>query len=328
MRRRRCGTLFLFALAGAGAAFIAPAAVQLPQYPTRPVRVIVPFPAASGLDVVARLLAQPLSEKLGQNSVIDNRAGAGGTLGADLAAKAPADGHTLLMISTSHAFSVSLYRQLPYDLVRDFAPITLIAQTPNVMVVTAGVPATTVKELIALAQAKPRTLNFASSGAGTSSHVAAELFRSMAHVDLVHVPYKGAGAALVAILSGEVQVGFFSIPSTQPHLKSGKLRLLGVGSTQRSALLPELPTIAESGVPGYDATTWYGALTPARTPRAIVERLNRDIVQCMRGGDMRERLAAQGAEPRTGTPGEFGAYLKAEIVKYARLVKEMGVQPE
>ena len=321
MRLRRCGSLLLLALAGAGAASGA-------DYPTRPVRMIIPFPPASGLDVVARLLAPALSDRLGQNTVIDNRAGAGGTLGAELAAKAPADGYTLLMNSTSHAFSVSLYRKLPYDMVRDFAPITLVAATPNVMVVSAAVPAAGVKELIALAQSKPHALNFASAGSGTASHLAGELFRSMARVDLVHVPYKGAGAALFAVLGDEVQVAFFSIPSTQPHLKSGKLRVLGIGSSRRSSLLPEVPTIAESGVLGYDASTWYGVLAPARTPRAIIEKLNREIVQCMQSADMRERLAAQGAEQRTGSPAEFAAYLDAEIAKYARLVKELGLQPE
>lgn len=303
-------------------------AAQAPAFPVRPIRLIIPFPAASGLDVIARLLAPALSDRLGQNTVIDNRAGAGGTLGAELAAKAPADGYTLLMISTSHAFNVSLYRKLPYDMARDLEPITLVAATPNVLVVTAGLPVTSIRELIALAQAKPRSLNFASAGNGTSSHLAGELFRSMAHADLVHVPYKGAGTALVAILGAEVQIGFFSVPSTQPHLKSGRLRVLGIGSTRRSNLLPEVPTIAESGVPGYDATTWYGALAPAHTPRVIIDRLNREIAQCMQSADMRERLAAQGAEPRTATPAEFAAYLQTEIAKYARLAREMGVQPE
>ena len=218
----RAGLLFATAISCATSANVAADA-----WPVKPVRVIIPFPPASGLDVVARLLAPALSERLGQNVVIDNRAGAGGTLGADLAAKAPADGYTLLMISTSHAFNVSMYPHLPYDMLRDLAPITLVAATPNVLVVASSVPATTVKELIALARAKPRALNFASAGSGTSSHLAGELFRSMARVDLVHVPYKGAGAALVALLGGEVQAAFFSIPSTMPHLNSGKLRVLG-----------------------------------------------------------------------------------------------------
>jgi tripartite-type tricarboxylate transporter receptor subunit TctC len=311
-------------LAATGAANAALA----PDYPARPVRMIVPFPPASGLDVVARLLAPALAERLGHNVVVDNRAGAGGTLGAELAAKTPADGHTLLMISTSHAFNVGLYRKLPYDMMRDFAPVTLVAATPNILTVSAAVPVTTVKELIALAHAKPRSLNFASAGTGTSSHLAGELFRSMARVELVHVPYKGASAALVALLGSEVQAAFFSIPSTQPHLKSGKLRLLGMGSARRSSLLPDLPTIAEGGVPGYDATTWYGAVVPARTPHAVVDKLNQAIALCMQSADMRERLAAQGAEPRTGAAIEFAVYLQAEMGKYARLVKEMGIQLE
>ena len=246
---------------------IAPA-LHAQQYPAKPIRIVVPFPPASGLDVVARLPASALAERLGQNVVVDNRSGAGGTLGAELAAKAPADGYSLLMISTSHAFNINLYRKLPYDIVRDLAPVTLVAATPNILVIAAAVPALSVQDLIALAQAKPRGLNFASAGSGTSSHVAGELFRSMARVDLVHVPYKGAGAALVALLGGDVQAAFFSIPSTLPHLKSGRLRLLAIGSARRSSLLPELPTIAESGVPDYDATTRYGALAPAQTPRA------------------------------------------------------------
>ena len=310
--------------AGLGIAQSAP-----PQaYPAKPIRVIVPFPASSGLDVVARLIAPALSDRLGQNIVIDNRVGAGGTLGAELAAKSPADGYTLLLITTSHAFNVSLYRRLPYDMVRDFTPITLVAGAPNMLVVTAAVPVVTVKDFIALARATPRTINFGSAGVGTASHLAGELFRSMARVELVHVPYKGAGAALVAVLSGEVQAAFFSIPSTLPHMKSGRLRVLGMGSAHRSALLPDVPTIAEAGVPGYDATTWYGAVAPARTPRAVVDKLHREIVRTMQSPEVRERVAARGAEPRTSTSAEFAAYIAVEIAKYSRLAAEIGVQPE
>ena len=314
----------LLTLAGIG--LVQPAPGE--DYPAKPVRMIVPFPPSSGLDVVARLLAPALSQLLGQNVVVDNRAGAGGTLGAELAAKSLADGYTLLMITTSHAFNVSLYQPLPYDMVRDLAPLTLVATAPNMLVVTASLPAATVKDFIALARLKPHELNFASAGVGTSSHLAGELFKSMTRLDLVHVPYKGAGSALVALLGGEVQAAFFSIPSTFPHMKSGKLRVLAIGSARRSSMLPELPTIAEAGVPGYDATTWYGALVPAHTPRAVIEKLNREIVQSMQGADMRARLAAQGAESRTSTPAEFAAFLKSEISKYARLAKEMGVKPE
>jgi tripartite-type tricarboxylate transporter receptor subunit TctC len=301
----------------------------LPQgYPVKPIRLIVPFPPSAGLDVIARLVAPPLSERLGQNVIVDNRTGAGGTIGAELAAKSPADGYTLLMITTSHAFNVSLYRRLAYDMVRDFAPITLVSVAPNLLVVTAALPAATVKDFVALAKARPREINFASAGVGTSSHLAGELFMSMARVQLVHVPYKGSGGALVALLGGEVQAAFFSIPSTLPHMKSGKLRALGIGSTRRSDMLPNLPTVAESGVANYDATTWYGVLVPARTPRAAVEKLNLEITKVLQNPETRERLLAQGAEPRSSTPEEFAAHLKAEIAKYARLAKEMGVQPE
>lgn len=297
-------------------------------YPNKPIRMIVPFPPSAGVDVVTRLVAPPLSERLGQNIVVDNRSGAGGTIGAELAAKSPADGYTLLVISTSHAFNVSLYKKLPYDMVRDFAPVTLVADTPNILVVNASLPVASVKEFIALAKAKPREINFASAGVGVSSHVAGELFRYMAQVRLVHVPYKGSGAALVALLGGEVQAAFFSVPSTLPHMKSGRLRALGIGSARRFEMLPDLPTIAEAGVPGYDATTWYGVLAPAGTPRAVVQILNREIVQIVQSPGVRKSLLSQGAEPRPSTPEAFAAHLKAEIAKYARLAKEIGGQIE
>ncbi len=297
-------------------------------YPVRPIRVIVPFPPTAGVDVIARLLAPDLAERLGQNVVVDNRSGAGGTIGTELAARSPADGYTLLMITTSHAFNVSLYKKLPYDMIRDFAPVTLAAVAPNMLVVGAAVPAVTVKEFVALAKAKPRMINFGSSGVGTSSHLAGELFKHVAGVQLVHVPYKGAGAALIGLLGGEVQAGFFSIPSTLPHMKTGKLRALGIGSARRSELLPDVPAIAEAGVPGYDATTWYGMLAPARAPRAVVEKLNREIAQSLRAAAMRERLHAQGAEPHTSTPEEFAAHLKSEIAKYAGIARAIGSQLE
>ena len=300
------------------------APVLAQDYPARPIRMIVPFPPSAGVDVLARLVAPVLSDRVGQNIVVDNRSGAGGTIGAELAAKSPADGYTLLMVTTSHAFSVSLYKKLPYDMVRDFSAVTLVAAAPNILVVNAALPAPTVKDFVALAKAKPRELNFASAGVGTSSHLAGELFRSMAKLELVHVPYKGSGGALVALLGGEVQAAFFSIPSTLPHMKSGKLRALGIGAVRRSDMLPELPTIAEAGVPGYDATTWYGVIAPARTPAPVIQKLNREIVLSLQHPDMRERLLAQGAEPRSSTPEAFAAYIKAEITKYARLAQQMG----
>ena len=260
--------------------------------------------------------------------MVDNRVGASGTIGAELAARAPADGYTLLLISTSHAFNVSLYKKLAYDMVRDFAPVTRVATTPNILVVSQSVRAASVKELVAFARSNPRQLNFASAGVGTSSHLAGELFKYMAQVELVHVPYKGAGAALAGLLGGEVQVAFFSIPSTLPHLKSGKVRVLAISSSRRSAMLPDLPTIAEAGIAGYEASTWYGALAPVRTPRPVVERLNREIGQIVQAPDMRRLLQAQGTEPSPTTPEGFAAHLKSEIAKYARVATQIGSRVE
>jgi len=298
------------------------------SYPSRPIRMIVPFPPSAGVDVVARLLGVGLTERTGQNVVIDNRIGAGGTIGIEAAARAPADGYTLLAVPTSHAVNVSLYKKLSYDALRDFAPITLVATTPNVLVTSLGVPASSVKEVIALANAKPKTLNFGSAGVGSASHIAGELFRLLAGVEIVHVPYKGSGPALVGLLGDQVQLAFFSIPSTLPHVKSGRLRMIAIGSVSRSPLLPSLPTIAEAGVPGYEAVVWYGIEAPARTSRSIIDKLNREIIAWSQSAEAKERLANQGAEPRTSSPEEFAAYLKSEIAKYARVVKEAGLQPE
>ena len=295
-------------------------------YPDKPIRMIVPFPPSSGSDIVARLVALTLSERLGQSVVVDDRPGAGGTIGAELAAKAAPDGYTLLIISTSHTVNVSLYKKLQYDMVRDFSPIVLVASAANMLSVNLAVPATSVKDLMALAKARPGQLNFASSGIGSSSHLAGELFRSMAGIDLVHVPYKGSGPALVGLLAGQVQIAFFSIPSTLPQVKAGKLRALAIGSAQRSQLLSDLPTVAEAGVPNYDAGTWYGILAPARTSRAIVDRLNKEVNQGLRTAEIRERLLSQGAEPLSSTPEQFTAHIKAEIGKYAKIVKAIGAQ--
>lgn len=297
-------------------------------YPTKPIRMIVPFPPTAGSDIVARLVGQVLAVRLGQSVVVDNRPGAGGTLGAELAAKATPDGYTLLTISTSHTVNVTLYSKLPYDMVKDFAPVALVASTAPMLSVNLSVPAASVRELIALAKSKPGQLNFASSGVGSSSHLAGELFLSMAGIRLVHVPYKGSGPALSGLLAGEVQVAFFSIPSTLPHVKTGKLRALAVGSQARSRLLPDLPTIAESGVPNYDADTWYGVLVPARTPKGIIRRLNEEISSSLQTAEMRERLLRLGAEPFSSTPEKFADYIKFEIAKYAKIVKDIGVRIE
>lgn len=298
------------------------------NYPTKPIRMIVPFPPTAGSDIVARLVGQVLAVRLGQSVVVDNRPGAGGTLGAELAAKATPDGYTLLTISTSHTVNVTLYSKLPYDMDKDFAPVARVASTAPMLSVNLSVPAASIKELIALAKSKPGQLNFASSGVGSSSHLAGELFLSMAGISLVHVPYKGSGPALSGLLAGDVQVAFFSIPSTLPHVKTGKLRALAVGSRARSQLLPDLPTIAESGVPNYDADTWYGVLAPARTPKGIIRRLNEEISSSLQTAEMRERLLRLGAEPFSSTPEKFADYIKSEIAKYAKIVKDIGIRIE
>ncbi len=320
---RPCCFLLMLALA------VAPAATAWCQkYPERPVRVIVPFPPASGVDVVARILAPELSERLGQNIVMDNRAGAAGSIGTELAARSPADGYTLFMITASQAFTVNLHKKLPYDIVRDFTPIALVAVSPNMLVVGASVPASTVKEFVALAKVRPRSIRFASSGVGSASHLAGALFELVAGVQLAHVAYKGAGPAMIGLLGGEVQAAFFSIPSSLPQLKTGRLRALGIGSPHRSDLLPDVPAIAEAGVPGYDAATWYGLVAPAGTPRSIVEKVGRETAQSLKVPAVQDRLHSQGAEPRPGTPQDFAAFIKAEIAKYARVAKAIGPQIE
>ena len=297
-------------------------------YPTRPIRLIVAYPPGGGTDIVGRMMAQKLPETLGQNVVIDNRGGATGTIGTDLAAHANPDGYTLLMGNVApNAINVSLFKKLPYDPVGDFAPVSLVAITPNILAVNPGVPVKSVNDLIALAKAKPGTLNFPSSGVGSSSHLAGELFKILAKVDMVHVPYKGGGPALVDTISGQMQIMFATMPAAMPHVKSGKVRPVAVTTEKRSQAMPELPTISET-IKGYEAATWYGMLAPAGTPRALVSRLHEAVVKTLAAPDMRERLGAQGFEPVGNTPAEFAAYIKSEIAKWGRVIREAGIKPE
>ncbi len=297
-------------------------------YPVRPIRMIVAYPPGGGTDIVGRMMGQKLGENLGQTVVVDNRGGATGNIGTEIAAHATADGYTLLMGNVApNAINVSLFKKLPFDPVKDFAPVSLVAVTPNILVVQPSSPVKTVKDLIALAKSKPGTLNFPSAGVGSSSHLAGEMLKSMAGIDMVHVPYKGGGPALVALLSGQVQLMFATLPAAMPHVKSGKLRPVAVTTSHRSQALPELPTIAESGVPGYEAATWYGLLAPAGTPKAIVDRLHAEIVKIL-ATDTRQRLAAQGFEPAGTTPAEFAGYIKSEIVKWGKVIKDAGIRPE
>jgi len=261
--------------------------------------------------------------------VVENRGGASGNIGTELAAHAAPDGYTILMGNVApNAINVSLFKNLPFDPVADFAPVSLVASTPNILVVHPSTPVRTVRELIALAKAKPGTLNFASAGVGSSSHLAGELFRILARAEIVHVPYKGAGPAMVDVLSGQVQLYFATMPAAMPHVKSGKLAPVAVTSARRSQALPDLVTIAESGVPGYEASTWYGALAPARTPRAVIARLHAEIVKIIADPTLRARLADQGFEPVGNSPEEFGAYIKSEITKWGKTIRDAGIRPE
>ena len=297
-------------------------------YPVRPIRMIVAYPPGGGTDQVGRLMADQLTQRLGQNVVVDNRGGATGNIGTELAARAVPDGYTLLMGNVApNAVNVSMFKKLGFDPVKDFSPVSLVAITPNILVVHPSLPVKTVKELLALAKAKPGALNFPSAGVGSSSHLAGELLKSLAKIDMVHVPFKGGGPALVAMISGEVQIMFATMPAAMPHVKSGKVRAIAVTTAKRSQAMPELPTIAEAGVTGYEASTWYGLLAPAKTPKPVVDRLHAETVKIL-AGPARQRLEVQGFEPIGGTPAEFSAYIKSEIAKWAKVIKDAGIPAE
>jgi tripartite-type tricarboxylate transporter receptor subunit TctC len=304
------------------------AAASAQSYPDHPVRVVVPFPAAGGTDILARLLLQRMAERLGANFVIDNRAGAGGTIGTEIVARAAPDGYTILVASSSHTINPSVYKKIGYDPARDFAPVTLIASGPGLLVVHPSVPAKNVRELIALAKSRPGQLIYASAGNGTPPHLAAELFKSMAGVDLVHIPYKGNVPAFVDLLTGAVSLSFPTITSGLPQVRSGKLRALGVTSKERSTVVPEVPTIAESGLPGYEATTWYGMLAPAKTRTLVIAKLHDHLVEVLKLADIRDKLLAQGLEPVGNRPDEFAAIISTELVKWSKVVAAAGVKAE
>ena len=295
-------------------------------YPAKPIRVIDAYPPGGSTDIVARLIGPKFQESQGQPWVIDNRPGAQGIIGTDIVAKAPPDGYTLLMFTGSHTVHPSIYKNLPYDLVKAFAPVTQTTTTTNVLVVHPSVPARTVKELIALAKARPGGLNFASGGPGSSTHMAAELFKSMAGIRMTHIPYKGAAPAVMATVGGETDLVFGSMPAAAPHIRSGRLRALGVSTAKRAIAMPELPTIAEAGLPGYESTNATGVLAPAGTPREIVAKLQQEIARVLNLPDIRERLLSLGAEPVGGTPEQFGEFIRTEIAKWAKVVKATGME--
>ena len=311
----------------AGIALAAPSAAQAPAYPTKPVRMVVPFPPGGATDLIARDVAQKLSEVWGQSVVVDNRPGAGGNIGTELVAHAAPDGYTLEMGTVgTHAINESLYAKIPFDHVKDFAPVVLVAGVPNVLEVNPALPINSVQELIAYAKANPGKLNFASSGSGTSIHLSGELFKVMAGVEMTHVPYKGSSPALQDLIGGRVQLMFDNLPPSLPQIKAGKLRALAVTSATRAPALPDVPTIAESGLPGFEASSWFGILVPAGTPPAIIAKINGEVVKWLASPEGKEKLAAIGANAAGGTPEDFARHIQAETAKWAKVVKASGAK--
>ncbi len=296
------------------------------SYPTKPIRLIVPFPAGGTTDIFARIIAQKLSENLGQQVLVDNRAGASGIIGSEIVLKSPPDGHTLLLTATHHVVNPSLYKKLPYDTLKDFVAVALVATSPNVLVAHPSFPANSIKELIALAKAKPGQINFASTGIGGANHLSGEMLKSMAGIDLVHIPYKGAAPAMNDLLGGHVSLMFDTIGVELPYVKAGKLKALAVTTAKRTAIAPEIPTIAESGVPGYEAVSWFGLYGPAGMPKEIVNRLNTEVARILNLPEVHKKFMAYGAETEALSPDQFAAFVKSEIAKWGKVVKDCGVQ--
>ena len=295
-------------------------------YPTGPVRMIVPFPAGGGIDNMGRIVGQKLTDVLGKPIVIENRGGANGMIGSEIVAKSPKDGYTLLFNGANFVTTPSLFSKATYDPIRDFEPISLVSLAPNILVVHPSLPARSVPELIAVAKARPGQVQYAGSGSGSTPHLAAELFKTMAKVDMVHIPYRGSGPAMIGLLSGEASVMFLPAINAGPHLKSGRLRALAVTSAARLPAMPQLPTIAESGLRGYESSQWYGALAPAGTPVEILNLLNGHIVKFMQSPEMKQRLIAEGTVPVGSTREQFASHIKAEIVKWAKVIKQSGAR--
>ena len=304
------------------------AAAAADGYPGRPIRFIVPFPPGGGNDIVGRIVAVKLGEGLGQQVVIDNRGGAGGTIGTDITAKAPPDGYTMLVNNISLAVNHTLFKKLPYDTLKDLSPVSLLGRQPNIVVVHPGVAAKSMRDLIELARSKPGQLTYGSGGVGTASHLSTEMLKLMTKTDMIHVPYKGLGPALTDLIGGRVHVIISTMASALPQLKAGKLRPLAVTTAQRSSFYPDLPTMDEAGIKGYEFSTWYGLLVPAGTPKAIVDRLNAETRKALTTAMVKEQFAAQGLEPGASTPQEFAGYLRNEVAKWGKVVKASGATPE
>jgi tripartite-type tricarboxylate transporter receptor subunit TctC len=302
-----------------------PAAAQ--NFPTRPVRIIAPFAPGGATDVLTRIVSQKLYERWNQTAIVDNRVGASGNIGAEVAARSAPDGYTLLVAGAPHAINMSLYRKLSYDLAKDLAPISPIATFPSLIALHPSLPAKSVKELIALAKKNPNQLNFGSAGNGSPNHLAMELFKTMAKVEMTHIPYKGGSGQMVSdLLAGQVQLASMGLPPSMPYVKSGRLRAIAVTSAKRSPQYPDLPTVAEAGLPGFDVTSWYGLFGPAALPRELITRLNADVVAVLGAADVKERLVSLGAEAAPLSPDEFGRYVRDEISKWAKVVKESGAK--
>jgi tripartite-type tricarboxylate transporter receptor subunit TctC len=329
MKGRMMGKLT--ALLAVGALTLVPAVASwaADPYPAKPVRIVVPFPPGGPADVLARNVADRLAAAFGQSVVVENRPGAAGNIGMELVAKSAPDGYTLALAPAGNlTVNPSLYRDVPYDVARDFAPVTVIAAVPNILVVNPGLPVQSVQDLIRYAKANPGKLNFSSPGSGSGAHLAGELFKSSAGVDIVHVPYSGIAPAVTAVVAGDVQLMFAGAPSALPQVTGGKLRALGVASPKRIAAAPALPTLDEAGLPGFDVTSWYSIVAPAGTPPATIDRLQREIARALDTPEMRAKLAALGAEPVANTPAEFAAMIRSETAKWSRIVKDAGIKPE
>jgi tripartite-type tricarboxylate transporter receptor subunit TctC len=320
----KSGCMIVAALVVAG---LPSRAVAADAYPSKAIRMVVPFPAGGTTDILGRIAGQKITEALGQQVIIDNRGGAGGNIGTELVAKSPPDGYTLLTDPGSTlTINPHAYSRLGFDPVKDFAPITILAEVPNILEVHPSMPVKNVKELIALAKSKPGQINYASTGAGQSTHLSMELFKSMAHIDINHIPYKGSAPALVDLIGGHVTVMFDNMPTSLPHVRAGKLRAIAVSTAKRSFALPQLPTVAESGLPGFEVSVWFSVLAPAATPRDIVQKLNAVLVKALQSPDVKQRLAEQGAEPVGNTPEQFAATIQRDLAKWAKVVKDANVK--
>ena len=318
----------LWACCALMAALGAASPVEAQEYPTKSIRFIVPFPPGGGTDITARAVSTGLTEALGHAVVIDNRAGAGGVIGADMAAKAPPDGYTILLGSPGPMTINPNLGPVPYDVMKDFSPITLVTISPFLLLVNPAVPVKSVRELIALAKAKPNTLNFGTAGVGSTAHLAGEQFKAISGVQIVHVPYKGASQSLIALLSGEAQIGVESLPVVLTHIRSGKLRTLAVGTTTRSPIVPEYPTMQEAGVPGYEQTTASGVLAPAKTPAFVISKLNTEIRKILQKQEVKDQLVKLGTQALGGTPEQYAEHLRNEFAMYARVIKAAGIKRE